>query len=121
MDIVDPRQWGDRYYVCHRCNREVLFSRTDYMSAVRKADNTFTLMFHCVCDPNRAQDDIFQVDPDALRRFLRGMLPILPYRAAPGKALPLTDEHERLLRIFSWECENLESVSDFLLFARHPG
>ncbi len=82
--------------------------------------NSFYVTHTCECSPGYVFERSFVVDNIALTRFLGSIRPVLPYRAGPGRALPLKDSQERSLRVFAWECHMLESVEEFLLLCSRP-
>lgn len=108
---------GEPFYPCG-CHREIKFANVLEMGAILE-NETFYLRWNCECRAD-AYDHSFRVDRNAMRRLLGGLRPVVPYRAAPGQPLPLRAEQERLLRVFRWETEQLESVEEFLLFASRP-
>lgn len=122
-DYFDPRdaryQAAPQYYWCSNCRREILFSHVEEMGKI--TDGHFLLTHTCQCSPDDVQERRFKLNAGALQRLLNGLRPTLPYRAAPGQPYALTNESERLLTIFAWECSQLESVAEFSLLAtRRP-
>lgn len=107
-----------RYYGCQRCQYEIEFWQVEAMGRIDGA--VFLLHHTCACQPGHVFERRMTVDQDALQRLLGSYRPVLPYRAAPGEAFPLHPDQERVLAIFRWECEQLESVDEFLLFAKRP-
>lgn len=111
------------YYGCQGCHREIKFSTVLQMGAVLHDDSghgpTFWLEWACVCRPDPL-DNYFIVEKSAIRRLLSGLRPVVPYSAAERLPLPLREEQEAKLRVFRWECQQLESVEEFLLFASRP-
>lgn len=106
------------YYHCIRCRRALRFS--DVVTMGRVVNDTFYLSHHCWCTPNYLFERTFRLDHAALRSLLGNFRPTLPYQAADAEALPLRGHQERSLAIFRWECQQLESVEDFLTFASRP-
>lgn len=110
-----PQLW----YVCQVCRTPLTFSNVLEMSKIE--DEKFDLYYSCVCMPKHVISQKFMFNADALRSLLVGFRPALPYRAADLKEpYPLTNDDERAVRVFGWECGRLASVAEFELFATRP-
>lgn len=114
MSELDRDLKNEQYYPC-TCHRE---ANVREMGAIR-ADETFHLSWNCPCRLD-FYERAFIVHQGALRRLLAGLRPVLPYSAAERMAIPLKPVQESQLRVFRWECEQLEGVEEFLLFASRP-
>lgn len=107
-----------RMYGCIDCRTEVTLGSVEYFSRIDGGE--FTLGYTCGCRPHYLFQTRFQVDEVALKRLLGNNRPQLPYRAAPGPYLPMDESRERMVRVFGFDCSQLESVEEFLLFCGGP-
>ena len=108
-----------RAYVCEKCHRGLTFSHVLYMSRI--TDDAFMLGYTCPCTNNKTlMEQRFKVDRQAMKNLLQGLRPQLPYRAAPGPYLSLTDESEKCLQVFAFDLDGIETVEDFLRYCNGP-
>jgi hypothetical protein len=99
----------------------VEFCNVVMMGKVDLEADSFFLEHTCSCTPgNYTFERNLRVSHEAIQRLLGDFRPVLPYSAADQEPLPLRGHHERTLTIFRWECEQLASVEEFLLFTKRP-
>ena len=109
-----------RAYGCNNCRLAITFGNVLYMSKLN--GESFTLGYVCTCtDEKTLMETRFQVDRQAMKRLLGGLRPHLPYRAAPGPYLSLSDEDEQRLKVAAFDLDGIVGLDDLLLYVDGPG
>ena len=110
-----------RAYGCNNCRHMIDFGNVLYMSAF--VADSFTMGYVCMncTDGKTLFETRFQIDRQAMKRLLGSLRPHLPYRAAPGPYLSLSDEDEKRLKVAAFDLDGVVGVDDFLLYVDGPG
>lgn len=109
-----------RHYGCRDCHRRINFGSVLYMSRI--AEDSFTMGYTCLCTNEKSlMESRFQVDRQAMKNLLGSLRPHLPYRAAPGPYLRLSEEDEKRLQVFAFDLDGIDNVEDFLTYVDGPG